>query len=64
MKEAFRVLQAAGVLPPPNSLEDWERHAKMWILTFGAYYEAFGGPGEKYVGGGADILSIPWPNQN
>lgn len=61
IKDAFRVLQESGVLPVPCSLEDWERHTKMWVLMFGAYYDAFGGPGERYVGGGADVLSIPWP---
>jgi hypothetical protein len=42
-------------------LRDWERHAKMQVLTYGAYFEAFGAPGQRYVGGGADTLSMPWP---
>ena len=60
-RQAFALLQRSGHLTPPRSLEDWERHAKMWVLTYGAYFEAFGGPGQKYVGGGAESLSIPWP---
>jgi len=60
-RQAFALLQRSGHLLPPQTLEDWERHAKMWVLTYGAYFEAFGAPGQKYVGGGADTLSIPWP---
>jgi len=33
----------------------------MSILTYGAYFEAYRGVGEQYVGGGADVVSIPWP---
>ena len=62
VKEAFRTLHQSSFLPRPNSLEDWERHARMWVLMFGAYYESFGGPGERYVGGGADVYSMPWPD--
>ncbi len=60
-RQAFALLQASGHLVPPQCLEDWERHARMWVLTYGAYFEAFGAPGQRYVGGGADTLSIPWP---
>lgn len=61
VKQAFAVLQGAGRLPRPQNLADWERHARMWVLIYGAYFEAFGAPGQRYVGGGADVLSIPWP---
>jgi hypothetical protein len=61
VRQAFAVLQNSGQLSPPQTLDDWERHARMWVLNYGAYFEAFGAPGEKYVGGGADVLSIPWP---
>ena len=59
VKQAFASLQRAGYLPTPHDLADWERHAKMWVLIYGAYFEAFGAPGQRYVGGGADVLSIP-----
>jgi hypothetical protein len=62
VKQAFARLQEAGHLPVPRSLADWERHARMWVLIYGAYFEAFGAPGQRYVGGGADALSIPWPD--
>jgi len=61
VKKAFKELHKVGKLPPPQTLEEWERHARMWVLLFGGYYEAFGEPGKKYVGNGADVLSIPWP---
>jgi hypothetical protein len=62
VKQAFAALQKSGHLSPPQSLADWERHARMWVLIYGAYFEAFGEPGQRYVGGGADVLSIPWPD--
>jgi hypothetical protein len=45
----------------PSSLKEWEQHLKMAILTYGAYYQSFRGPGEQYVGGGADTVSLDWP---
>jgi len=44
----------------PSSLTDWEKHAKLQILMYGAYFEAFHNSNELYVGGGSDILSIEW----
>lgn len=60
-KAGIRALQSAGFLPAPATLDDWEKHARFWILQYGAYYSAFYPPGKQYVGGGADALSIPWP---
>jgi hypothetical protein len=48
----------------PQTLREWERHLKMAILTYGAYYQAFRGPGEQYVGGGADTVRLDWPQTN
>lgn len=45
----------------PQTLREWQRHLKMAILTYGAYYEAFRGAGEQYVGGGADAVRLDWP---
>ncbi len=45
----------------PQTLREWEQHLKMAILTYGAYYQAFKDPGEQYVGGGADTVSLSWP---
>jgi hypothetical protein len=48
-------------VPVPNTLEDWARHARLSILGYGAYFAAFYEPFEQYVGGGADVVSAPWP---
>ena len=45
----------------PQTLHEWQQHLRMAILTYGAYYQAFRGPGEQYVGGGADTVSLGWP---
>jgi hypothetical protein len=45
----------------PQTLPDWERQVKMSILTYAAYFQAFKGPSEQFVGGGADTVSIKWP---
>lgn len=45
----------------PQTLLDWERQVRMSILTYGAYFQAYKEPYEQYVGGGADTVSIPWP---
>jgi hypothetical protein len=60
VRQAFAVLHRAGRLTPPQNLQDWERHCRMWVLMYGAYFDAFRDPGD--VGGGADVLSIPWPD--
>ncbi len=46
----------------PATLEEWEKHIRMQILMYGAYYEAFHSKGKQYVGGGADVISLPWPD--
>jgi hypothetical protein len=64
VRQGFLHLQNDGTIQIPQTLSEWERYARMWVLIYGAYYEAFGRPGEKYVGGGADVLSIPWPDDD
>jgi hypothetical protein len=46
----------------PKTLEDWSKHIRMQILMYGAYYDAFHSEGERYVGGGADVIFTPWPD--
>ena len=60
-RQAFLALHRAGDVEHPQTLDDWGRYAKMWVLIYGAYFDALGRPGERFVGGGADVLSIPWP---
>jgi hypothetical protein len=47
--------------PVPSTLEEWEKHVKLAVLGYGAYFGAFYLPFEQYVGGGADVLSVRWP---
>jgi hypothetical protein len=45
----------------PDSLQEWSKHLKMAILTYGAYFDAFYEPFKQYVGGGADVVWAAWP---
>lgn len=51
----------AQLHPVPQTLIDWSQHLKLAVLTFGAYFEAFYPPYEQVIGGGVDVVSIPWP---
>ncbi|MBA7514790.1 hypothetical protein ES705_06825 [subsurface metagenome] len=46
----------------PSTLNEWSQYFKMSILTYQSYFQSFYGPSEQYVGGGVDIVSLPWPN--
>jgi hypothetical protein len=46
----------------PTTLEGWAKHVRMQVLMYGAYFEAFHSEGERYVGGGADVVHTPWPD--
>ncbi len=59
-KAAIAGLQQSGLIPKPTALSDWEKHARFWILQYGAYFSAFYPADKQYVGG-ADVLSIAWP---
>lgn len=47
--------------PFPDSLEEWTKHLKMTILTYGAYFMAFRRPDQQYVGGGFEVVWAAWP---
>jgi hypothetical protein len=62
LKTAFRVLcETHPDHSTPSSLVEWESQVRMSILTYGAYFQAYRGPSEQFVGGGVDVVSIPWP---
>jgi len=63
VRQALQAIQAGGLRRTPSTRAEWEQYAKFWVLTYGAYFDSFGAPGERYVGGGADVLSIPWPDK-
>ena len=63
IKGSFKLLIESRIGPSfPNSLKEWENHVKMSILTYSAYFQSFYAPFEQYVGGGADVVSLPWPD--
>lgn len=63
LKAALRELQLNKLVDEhgPQTSLDWERRVRMSILMYGAYFQAYKEPHEQYVGGGADTVSIPWP---
>jgi hypothetical protein len=63
LSNGFAQLQRTRGLRLPATLPDWERYTRMKVLMFGAFFEAFAEPGSRYVGGGADVFSIPWPEK-
>ena len=45
----------------PRNIEDWEKQVRFSVLMYGAYFQAYKAEGEQFVGGGCDVISIPWP---
>lgn len=63
IKSSFRLLcQRHPDHGIPTTLEEWSKHVRMQVLMYGAYYEAFNSMDEQYVGGGADVISLSWPD--
>lgn len=46
----------------PRTLDEWKKRVAFSILMYGAYFQAYRDEGEQYVGGGVDVLSLPWPD--
>ena len=62
VKSAFRLLcEQHPNHDIPITLHEWEKHVRMQVLMYGAYFEAFRSEGEQFVGGGVDVVSTPWP---
>jgi hypothetical protein len=64
LREAMRAIvqyHPDSPVPLPTTLPNWEKHIRLSILGYGAYFGAFYEPFEQYVGGGADVVSVPWP---
>lgn len=64
LREAMRQIvhhHPGQPVPTPTTLDDWEKHIRLSILGYGAYFAAFYKPYQQYVGGGADVVSVPWP---
>lgn len=45
----------------PTTLDEWERFVRFSILVYAAYFEAFYPDGQRPVGGGVDVETVPWP---
>jgi hypothetical protein len=64
LREAMRAIvhghpnQPHGV---PTTLDEWAKHVAFSIHGYGAYFAAFHPPYEQLVGGGADVVTAPWP---
>ncbi len=61
LKQSLQIISKENNRLVPTTLEDWEKQVRMSVLVYGAFFEAFSPPGDQYVGGGADIVSLPWP---
>jgi hypothetical protein len=46
----------------PTDLDEWSKHLRMAVLGYSAYFAAFYASFEQLVGGGADVVSVPWPD--
>jgi hypothetical protein len=63
-RAAMKLIVVGHPLSPhqfPASLDEWSKHLRMAVLSYGAYFGAFFAPFEQYVGGGADVVTVPWP---
>lgn len=61
LQQALQIISKQNNRVVPNALADWEKQVRMSVLVYGAFFEAFSGTGQQYVGGGADVISLPWP---
>jgi hypothetical protein len=63
LKEAYKAL--ININHPnhslPKNIKEREKYVKMTVLSYGAYFNSFYLPNQQYVGGGADVISIEWP---
>jgi hypothetical protein len=50
--------------PFPDTLPEWANHLRFAVLSSAAYYEAFHRPYRQAVGGGADVVWVPWPEEH
>lgn len=59
--EAIVKTHPLSIHPVPTTLAEWSKHLRMAVLGYGAYFAAFYAPFEQLVGGGADVVAVPWP---
>lgn len=61
VKASLDVLAKRNSLPHPTNLDQWTSQARMSVLVYSAFWQRFYPPNEQFVGGGADVFSLPWP---
>jgi hypothetical protein len=61
LNAAIQVIVSEKLQPYPHTIEERADHLRMKILTYGAYHEAFDPPHHQFVGGGVDVVALPWP---
>ncbi len=49
---------------PPSTLDEWEPFVKFSVYCYAAYFQAFYPPDQQLVGGGVDLVSLPWPGES
>lgn len=54
-------LRRDGVLPATPTLENWEAYCRMAVEMYGVFFREHYLPQARYVGGGVDSVTIPWP---
>ena len=62
VRSAMNVIVGASLQPVPSTLEEQAKHLTFTVGMYGAYFDAFYRPYERYVGGGADVVAAPWPD--
>jgi len=58
---SLRVLQDVGFAPRPSGLGQQIAFCKMAVEVFGSFFTHYYSPEERAVGGGVDVVYIPWP---
>lgn len=61
VKVSMNVLAQRNNLPHPANLEQWTSQARLSVLVYAAFWQRFYPPNQQAVGGGADVVSLPWP---
>lgn len=61
LRLALDALINAKLQPEPKTLDDLANQMRFQIYGYGAYFAAFFEPFRQYVGGGADVVTVPWP---
>ncbi len=62
--QALNVIQEAGFVPKASGLGARVAFCKMAVEVFGSYFTHHYDPEDRAVGGGVDVVFIPWPEED